>query len=249
MRTHVAELCPFAATCKNHEDPALSDRIALMCASALFAGLNPKDCLAIASLGRKRVFARDEVLFMQGQPASSLMLIQQGSAKLTQVSSSGSEVILWMATEGDPVGLYASLVLCRHTCSARALEPCSVVMWDYSRLGPILDENPTVRANMNQILSKRLQELEERFREVATERVAKRLALTLLRLMKHVGRPHRNGIQVSLSREELAQLVGTTLFTISRILSKWSETGLVLAQRQAVVISSGAQLEELAEIE
>lgn len=241
------ELYPFVARGTSCEESAISERVNLMRASSLFAGLSPRECLPIAALGRMRTFARDEALFMQGHPVSHLILIQRGSVKMTQVSSTGSEVILWMATERDPVGLYAHIAQCQHSCSARALEPCSVVTWDYSRLYPFLDEHPRVRANINQILLTRLQELEERFREVATERVAKRLALTLLRLMKHVGRPHRTGTQVSLSREEIAQLVGTTLFTISRILSKWSETGLVLAQRQAVVITDAERLQILAQ--
>ena len=85
--------------------------------------------------------------------------------------------------------------------------------------------SPTA-TNISQILAGRLQELEERFREIATEKVAKRLALALTRLLKQVGKKTPEGIEISLSREELAQLTGTTLFTISRILSKWADQAL-----------------------
>jgi CRP-like cAMP-binding protein len=81
-----------------------------------------------------------------------------------------------------------------------------------------------------------LQELEERFREVATERVAKRLPSALMRLTKQVGKEHEAGIQVALSREELAQMTGTTLFTVSRIVSRWGEQGFILPEREAVVV-------------
>ena len=64
----------------------------------------------------------------------------------------------------------------------------------------------------------------------------RRLALLLLRLGKQIGKITDHGIQVSLRREELAQMTGTTLFTISRLLSRWSEKGLVLARREAVII-------------
>jgi CRP-like cAMP-binding protein len=108
-----------------------------------------------------------------------------------------------------------------------------------------LAEYPQIRNNISQILSKRLNELEERFREVATEKVAKRVAFALLRLLKHVGKESPGGIEVSLSREELAQMTGTTLFTISRLLSKWSEEGFVTPRREAVVIRDPRRLSQL----
>jgi CRP-like cAMP-binding protein len=116
-------------------------------------------------------------------------------------------------------------------------------VWEYSRLNSLLDQYPQIRDNINRILSSRLSELEERFREVATEKAAKRLALALTRLLKQVGKPLTDGIQVSLSREELAQMTGTTLFTISRILSKWAERGFVVPRREAVVVKDRKLLE------
>jgi CRP-like cAMP-binding protein len=227
----------------------VAERVVLMCASALFAGLTPKDCHEIASCASARKFARDEVLFMQGQPVRNVVLIQTGSVKLTQLSPNGDEVILWMNGEGESVGVHSESPDCNHTCSARAMEQCRALTWEYSRLQALLAEYPQIRKNINQILSNRLQELEERFREVATERVAKRLAFTLLRLLSHVGKEGREGMQISLSREELAQMVGTTLFTISRILTKWSEEGLVFPRREAVVIRDPARLRQVGDLE
>ena len=184
---------------------------------------------------------------MQGQPIRNLVLLQAGSIKLTQISSGGEEVILWMNGKGDAVGVNAEIPGCSHTCSARAMEQCRALTWEYSRLQMLLNEYPQIRKNINQILASRLHELEERFREVATEKVAKRLALNLLRLLKRVGKQHQSGIQVSLSREELAQMTGTTLFTISRILSKWGEEGFILPRREAVVVRDPARLEKIGE--
>jgi CRP-like cAMP-binding protein len=183
-------------------------------------------------------FARDELIYLQGQAVQSLILILSGCVKLTQLSSSGNEVILWMKGEREPIGVYGdpSVCLCIHTCSARVMERCTTLIWDSLRVQQLLVAYPRIAANISQILSDRLEELEERFREIATERVARRLALALLRLTKQVGKPHDAGVQVSLSREELAQLIGTNLFTTSRILSKWNEAGVVMARREAVVV-------------
>ena len=123
------------------------------------------------------------------------------------------------------------------------MENCRAWVWEYNKLQELLERYPRMRANMTQVLAMRLQELEERFREVATEKVARRLALVLIRLMKQIGKATHEGTMVSLRREDLAQMTGTTLFTISRVLSKWAEQGLVVPKREAVVVRDGKRLE------
>ncbi len=227
----------------------LAEHLVLMCASALFTGLSPRECQEIASCARARTFARDELLFAQGQPVHNLILLQTGSVKLTQLSPGGNEVLLWMTGSGDAVNVNADTSACSHTCSARAMEQCRALVWEYQRLQALLNQYPQIRKNISRILAGRLQELEERFREVATERVAKRLAQTLLRLLKRVGKPSKDGVQVSLTREELAQMTGTTLFTISRVLSKWAEQGFVQPMREGVVVSDPERLESVSDDE
>lgn len=221
----------------------------MMCASVLFAGLTEKECLEIASCARARTFAQDEILFMQGQSARNLVMIHTGSVKLSQLSSNGSEVILWMTGSKEPVGVPAETSFCNHTCSARAMEQCKASVWEYAKLQQLMADYPQIRKNISNILASRLNELQERFREVATEKVARRLALALLRLVKQVGKPAYPGTEVSLSREELAQLTGTTLFTISRLLSRWGEEGFVTPRRGSVVVLDSKRLIEASEAE
>ena len=228
-------------------NPNMTEHLVLMCASALFTGLSQRECSEIVSCARARTFARDEILFSQGQPVRSLILLQSGSVNHTQVSESGSEVLLRMSGTGDAVNVQGEAASCSHTCSARAMEQCRALVWEYSKLQALLTQYPQIRRNIGRILSARLQELEERFREVATEKVAKRLALVLLRLLKQIGKPSAEGIQVSLSREELAQMTGTTLFTISRVLSRWAEQGFVTPRREAVLVSDLQRLESVSD--
>lgn len=203
--------------------------------------------MEIVSCARARTFARDEILFNQGQPVQSLILLESGSVKLTQLSPAGSEVLMWMNGSGDALSVNPDPIACNHTCSARAMEHCRALVWEYQRLQALLNLYPQLRKNISRILAGRLQKLEERFREVATERVAKRLALTLLRLLKRVGKPSQQGVQVSLTREELAQMTGTTLFTISRVLSKWAGQGFVQPLREGVVVHDPEKLEAVSD--
>ena len=224
-------------------NPNFPENLVAMCASALLAGLTKRECMEIVACARARTFARDELLYSQGQPVRSLILLQSGSVKHTQLSPNGDEVLLRMSGIGDPVNVQVSGNSCSHTCSARAMEQCKALVWEYTRLQALLEQYPQMRKNITQILASRLQELEERFREVATEKVARRLALALLRLVKQIGKPAESGVQVSLSREELAQMTGTTLFTISRVLSRWAEQGLIVPRRESVVVCDAKRLE------
>jgi len=225
----------------------IAERVVMMCASALFSGLTSSECVEIASCARARTFARDELLFTQGQSSRNLVMIQTGSVKLSQLSPNGNEVILRMTGSGDSVGMPAESASSSHSCSARAMEKCHTLVWEYARLQGLLAQYPQIGRNISQILSNQLDELQERFREVATEKVAQRVAFALLRLVKQVGKPAKGGVEVALSREELAQMTGTTLFSISRLLSKWGEEGFVLPKREAVVVLDSKRLGQVSE--
>jgi CRP-like cAMP-binding protein len=229
------------STLPNH--PNVAERLMLISSSPLFAGLSERECLEIASCPRSRIFARNEPLFSQGQPVRELILLQSGSVKHTQVSSNGNEVLLRFSRTGDVVNLLVESPCYGHTCSACAMEPSKALVWEFNRIQAFLIQCPQMRGNVSRILAAQLKELEERFREVATEKVSRRLALVLLRLIKQIGKPSGQGIEVPLSREELAQMTGATVFTISRVLSGWSEQGHVLSRREAVVISDPRRLE------
>ena len=225
--------------------PNFGEHLVLMCASALFAGLTERECTEIISCGSARTFVRNQLLYAQGQPTNILILLQSGSVKHTQLSANGEEVLLWISRSGEPLSLQTEATSCGHSCSARAMEHCKALVWDYTRVQALLLQYPQIGKNISQILAGRLKELEERFREVATEKVATRLALALLRLLKQVGKVSHEGTQVLLSREELAQMTGTTLFTISRILSRWAEQGFVVPRREAITISNPTGLESV----
>ena len=106
---------------------------------------------------------------------------------------------------------------------------------------------PVLHQNMIRFISGHLQELEERFRELATERVAPRVARQLIRLQEQAGLPWKGEVEIRLSREELAQMTGTTLYTVSRLLSAWEAHGLVTCRRESVMISDASALRRVFE--
>src|SRR5579863_4474634 len=205
--------------------------------SPFFAGLPHQVTAEIASYARTRQFLRNELLFMQGHPFLALILLQSGSVKHTQVGPNGTEVLLRVSGKGEIVDFQAEARCCVHTCSARAIEFSRALVWDYRRIEVLALRYPRLRDNITHLLCRKLEELEERFREMATEAAPIRLSLALARLVQQIGKPSQMGIQVHVRREELAQMTGSTIYTISRLLSGWSEQGFVVPRRESVVIS------------
>jgi CRP/FNR family transcriptional regulator, nitrogen oxide reductase regulator len=121
-----------------------------------------------------------------------------------------------------------------------------VIMWDMRTIESMAERFPVLQRNTIAILTERLLGLQERFYELATEKVASRLARTLVRLLESVGRKAGEAVRIGLSREELAQMAGTTLFAVSRLLSEWSQRGIIDARREAVLVYDDSRLLELA---
>ncbi|MBV8206249.1 MAG: Crp/Fnr family transcriptional regulator [Acidobacteria bacterium] len=203
---------------------------------ALFAGVTGSDLAIIFAAARERCFERQEVLFLEGSPMRRVILLSSGMVKITQVGISGMEVILRLNGPGDMICAPSSLTRITHSESAKAIDTCRAVLWDVPVFDGFLDRFPMLQRNFCKLLEDRLQNLTERFREVATERVHRRVANELVRLVRRLGRPVDGAVEIALSREELAQMTGTTLFTVSRLLSEWQGIGAVLPRRQSVLV-------------
>ncbi len=218
-----------------HNARTIDGLATFIASSQLFLNVPFSDCIRISHHARRKSLDRGEVLFQQGEAIRRVSLIESGLIKLTQLSPDGAEVILWLRGSGHAVGIPNNLTHPCHTCSGSPLSVCRTLSWDWFWLDQ-LSSARQIRANVNSLVSQQLGEIEERFREIATEKVGIRVALTLARILKQVGKPATGGTEVQLSRETLAQLTGTTLFTVSRLVSRWSEQGLVEARRESIIV-------------
>lgn len=213
----------------------------------LFGGLSRAQRAEVAARGRDHRIPRRQFFFQEGEPAVEICVLFAGRAKLTRLSQGGEEVILSLLGPTEAFGALGLVVDGSHTTSAQALEPSHALVWERRVLEDLFERVPLLQRNALRIMAARLRSLEERYRELATEKVPQRLARALLRLLDHIGRPAPNGVLIALSREDLAQIIATTLFTVSRLLSHWETRGIVGARREAVVVSDPARLLEIAE--
>jgi CRP-like cAMP-binding protein len=104
-----------------------------------------------------------------------------------------------------------------------------------------------LRRNVSCVLLVALNQLEVRFREISTDKIAPRLSAQLVRLSKQVGKTTSGEIEIRLSQADLARLTGTTIFTINRLLSRWEQEGILKTERQAVRVLNVSRLTELSQ--
>lgn len=202
----------------------------------LFTGISAVDLARITARAQVKEFARGQLLHIEGDTVKHVLLITSGLLKITKSGMTGTEVILRLGAPGDVIGLSGLVSNGKHCNSVQAFRRGQLMLWEADIFKSLLERFPVLHRNMVQILSDCLWELEARFFEVATGRVSPRVAFQLLRLVKQIGKPTAGGIEVSLSREELAQMTGTTMFGVSRLVSAWEALGIVKALREAVLV-------------
>jgi CRP/FNR family transcriptional regulator, nitrogen oxide reductase regulator len=227
--------------------PSLTPTIESVQHFALFAGVCPADCFAIISLGGGKRLYRRQNLFSVGDPIDQVFLILSGSVKMTQTGFRGGEVILRVCGAGDLVGTFGLWPEGQHDSAAQTAQAGNALVWDSATFSKLLDHFARLRHNTFRVLEKRLQELEQRFRELSTDNVPSRLSSELIRLSERFGSDIKKNGEIHLSQTDLAQLTGTTVSTVSRLLGRWEKLGIVSVRREAVQVHDLAALARLSE--
>jgi CRP-like cAMP-binding protein len=228
-------------------DLPANGKAALLRESFLFRGLSLAECDEIVSRATEAHFDEGQIVFREGDSVNSVCVLVSGRAKITQMCRSGGEVILRVRGKGEVLGGIGMMPGSAQFVTAQALEPCTLVMWDSRLFEHLEDKFPALRRNIVRIFAERLRSLEEQFLQIAHEQVAPRLARTLVRLREQRAGEARDPMRIDLSRDELAQMTGTTPFTVGRLLSAWEERGIVQIQRKALTIRDHSSLISLAQ--
>ena len=215
--------------------------------SRIFDGLTEAERHHWLGSARRRDVKKRETVARQGEPVRALALVESGLLKLLQITPDGRELIVRFVGAGEPFGGVAVLEAAAYPVTALALEPTRLLTWQAEVLRPLLDRFPQVRLNITREIAAHMTDALTRVRELATERVSQRLAHTLLRLMRQAGSPGPDGVLIAhpLTRQELADLAGTTLYTVSRTLSRWQAEGTLLSMRRQLLIRAPKRLERL----
>jgi CRP-like cAMP-binding protein len=217
--------------------------------SILFQGMSDASLLEVVRAGRLRRVRDGEYFFHEGDPARILYVLVEGRVKFTQVTAEGEQVIVRMSGPGEMFGAVAALGDAVHPASGEATGDCAALGWRSDVISGLLEQFPRLAINVVRFLAGRVKEFQDRYRELATERVERRVAHGLLRLSAQIGKQVEGGILIdlTLSRQDIAEMTGTTIFTVSRTLSKWEAQGIIESGRERVLVRKPDELRAIAD--
>ena len=226
-----------------------SHKVSMVRKFPLFSGILDADCATIVSLAYERQFLRRQAIYFEGDPIKHVLLLVSGCVKVTQFGQNGGEVILRLHGPGEIVGALGLHACSDRTGRAQTLQDSTVLAWEAAKFEALAERFPALWRNSAGIAEQSLHDIELRYREISTEKVSSRLGSQLARLLTQVGRPAEGHTEVRISRAELAQLTGTTIFTVSRLLSRWESLGIVSARRENVLVTNLSALMEVSRAE
>ncbi|HVS04507.1 MAG TPA: Crp/Fnr family transcriptional regulator [Thermoanaerobaculia bacterium] len=226
----------------------MADTLTLVQASPLFRDLPEPERQQLARRTVRRRLERREILFHQGDDANAAYLLASGQLRLSKLNPDGEQVIVSFIVPGQVFAVVAGMQTTRYPVTAEAVEQSDVLVWSREVLREVMQRYPAVAFEAMRTVSARMQDLQERYRELASLPVPQRLARALLRLTRQAGRESDEGLvlEMRLGRQDLAELTGTTLYTASRTLAGWEKQGILASSRERVVIRDRGALEALA---
>jgi CRP-like cAMP-binding protein len=213
-----------------------------------FRRLSPALRQRIAEVARTKPYDRGSLIFAEGDPSDAFMVIVSGRVKVFKATPAGKEIILEIFGAGDPLGAVAVYEGAPFFASALALEPSEILRIEQTAFFRLLEQDPALVRGLLSGLTIRLAELTRRLAELSGARVEARFARLFLKLSEQIGKADRGGvfIPMPLSRQELADLTGTTIETAIRIMSRWQKEEVLHTEKDGFVIIDRGALDEAA---
>lgn len=220
----------------------------LLRTTPIFSRLSPDDRRTIAEVATVKHFHRGDTIFEQDSPSDAFYAIASGRVKIFKMMPSGKDVILEVFGHGDPLGAVAAYMGRPFPAAASALEDTTCVVIPRPAFFRLLEQHPSLVRGLLLGLTTRLVELTNRLAELTGGRIEPRFARLFLKLAGQMGRTERDGtfVPLALSRQELADLTGTTIETCIRIMSRWNKDEIVRTEKDGFVVLNRDELERLA---
>ena len=213
----------------------------------LFQRVSPEDRVRVATAGRVQTFARGDEVFQEGEEPHAFVTVIEGRVKIYKRLANGKDLILQVFGVGDPLGAVAVYEGRPYPASAQAMEPTSCLLLPRQAFFSLLEQSPLLVRGVLSGLTLRLIELTERLTELSGSAVEARFARLFLKLGEQFGLARPGGLFVPfpLSRQELADMTGTTIETCIRIMSRWGKDDVLATERDGFLLVNRRILEEL----
>jgi CRP/FNR family transcriptional regulator, nitrogen oxide reductase regulator len=216
--------------------------------TTIFRRLGADDRRRLAAVASLRTFEKGATLFSEGDGSDQLYTVIAGRVKVFKTTPRGADVILEIFGPGDSVGAVAVYESRPYPATAVTLEPVTCVVFPRQAFFALLEAHPTLVRALLVGLNHRLVELTNRLTELSGGRIEARLARFFLKLATDIGQARAQGtfVPLVLSRQELADMIGTTIETSIRIMSRWGKEGVVQTEKDGFLVVDRAALEAVA---
>ena len=184
-------------------------------------------------------------LFHEGEPAQRCYLVTEGCLKLSKRNVQGREVIIRYISSGEMTATPIVLKGGVYPVTAQAIKETNVISWDKNKFLEIAQKYPKITLDLITLLFERMEDIQQRYLELCSEQAPRRIAKFMISLMANAGRKKGNGvyIDIPLSRQNIADHIGASMFTVSRTLSAWEKCGWIKSSRESITIIDPAALE------
>ena len=223
----------------------MSEVVELLRKTPVFRVLSPVDRETVARVASIRSYGKGDTIFEEGEPSDAFYTIASGRVKIFKMLPSGKDLILEVFGTGDPLGAVAAYDGRPFPASAVALEETTCLMIPRPAFFTLLEQHPTLVRGLLLGLTHRLVQLTNRLAELSGGTIERRFARLFLKLASQMGRQERGGtfVPLPLSRQELADMTGTTIETCIRIMSRWGKQNIVRTEKDGFVVLNKDALE------
>ena len=223
-------------------------QLAVLAASPFFARLSRTELARVARHFRQASFAAGHVIHSAGEPAARLSLVAIGQVKIAHPTPDGHDVLIALLGPGEYFGTVAELGDPVYRDAAAAHTDCCVLSIGADAFRGLLQRYPPVALAGLELTAARLRAARHTIEQLGIYPADRRLAATLLALAERMGRPEAGGtmIDMQLSRQDLAQMTGATVETVSRILGEFDRARLIDSGRQWIAVRDHDRLSRLA---
>ena len=218
--------------------------------SSLFKDIRPDVFSQVLDASVPRSVEEDGFFFLQGDPATHAYVLVEGRVKMIQITPNGQQITMRIMTPGQTYGGIALLnPRAGYPATAQAVENSTALAWDTDHLRALVEKEPSISLNVMSLMHGYISELQERQKALVTDRVEQRIARNLLKLAAQSGKKIEEGVLIDLpiTRQDIAEMSGTTLYTVSRTLNEWERDGLLEIGRERVVIREPHSLVSIAD--
>jgi CRP-like cAMP-binding protein len=192
-------------------------------------------------------FRKKQLIFSEGDPSEWLFVVIRGKVKITKLSNEGKEIILEIISPLDFFGGVAVVRGFPYPANAVAMESTRTLKVSRKNLMTIMDRFPNLMFSMAINIGDRIKGSHEMLKSIALEKVESRIASLLIKLADKAGEKTDEGmlINMNLTRQDIAEMVGTTVETSIRTTSKLSKAGILSSKAGKIVIKNLAKLRSL----